>query len=397
MVKKVLIFFPHSLKKNFGGAYTYLYYLKKAFQSTDVELSFLSDIIQFDEPVAQGRKASFFKRIAKRILPEKHIYSNRINKHLKKIKSVSFLNELQNIDYNAFDAIHFHETVDIWRFRDLLNEYRGKILLTSHSPVPYHLEFLEDVIKLDKSKISGALYHKIETIDTVAFEKADMIVAPCNEALAAYENCWPPFQQLIEKKEKTFIPTGIEASTPFTSAIVNRQKLGIPENDFVVCFNGRHHQSKGYDLVVQAAKALLHKHHDIYFLITGKKDDPHLVEHAKWVETGWTDRPEDFINASDLVIVPNRQTYFDLNVLTALSLGKVIALSETGGNNYFKQFGSKDIIFFDVEKPNSLAETILRAYATRDILTGERNKQLFQQYFTLDNFCHAYNQLYLSV
>jgi len=397
MAKKVLIFFPHPLKKNFGGAYTYLYHLKTAFQSKEVELGFLSDLVSFGGSANNGNRQSVLKKLLKLFVSEKLIYSNRISRYLKAISVIPFRKELEKINYHAYDAIHFHETVDIWRYHYLLEGYKGKIVLTSHSPKPYHLELLEDVFGLSRSQISRHTYKKLEMIDVVAFEKADVIVAPCEEALEAYQSCWPVFQQVMEKKTKTFIPTGIDMPKPSASANDTRINLRIPENGFVVCFNGRHAKVKGYDLMIESATHLLDKFPDLHFLITGKEDDPSMMKHERWIESGWTEKPEDFINTSDLVIVPNRQTYFDLNVLLALASGKPIVLSETGGNKYFRQFNSPAISFFDMDVDNALTEAILKAFTNKEKLAGEENRKIFQQHFTLEKFAEAYKQFYLSL
>jgi glycosyltransferase involved in cell wall biosynthesis len=398
MAKKVLIFFPHALKKNFGGAYSYLYYLKSSHKSNDVELTFLSDLISFEEEPVEERQTTGVKKLLKKLVPDEVIYSRRIDQYLKLIKDLPYKSKkLEKIDFNSFDAIHFHETVDVWRSLDLLHNYKGKIILTSHSPKPYHLELLEDVFELTQSQISKATYERLQMIDLVAFKKADIIVAPCEEALEAYKEYWQPFQKLVERKKKVFIPTGIEAPANSNSLIEVRKNFKIGESGFVVCFNGRHNHVKGYDLVIQSAKQLLNAYPDIYFLVTGKKDNPSLLKHERWIETGWTESPQDFVNAADLVIVPNRETYFDLNVLMALSLGKQLILSENGGNKYFRQFNSPAISFFDVEEQNALTEVILKVYAERKSLNTEGNRHLFQQHFTLNKFANAYNQFYLSV
>ncbi|HVF80427.1 MAG TPA: glycosyltransferase family 4 protein, partial [Flavisolibacter sp.] len=315
------------------------------------------------------------------------------------MRLVTFIRELKKIEYGAFDAIHFHETVDIWRFHHLLGEFKGKIVLTSHSPKPYHLELLEDVFHSDKSKIWSSTYKKLEAIDKIAFQKTDMIVAPCKEALEAYQQHWPSFHQLTKSKPFQFIPTGIEKTHTLKSLTEVRNDLGIPEDAFVVCFNGRHNKVKGYDLLEEAAVDLFEAYRDIYFIVTGKKGDSDLIKNKRWLQTGWTTEPENFMNASDLVVVPNRETYFDLNVLTALSMGKPVVLSDTGGNKYFKQFSSPGILFFDVQKTKALKQIIQYAYENRKNLraTSGQNSEIYRLRFTVDLFTSELQQFYLSI
>ena len=400
MAKNILIFFPHRLKQNFGGPYSYLYQLKKAFAFNDVHLTFLSDLILFPEEVTQSSPApSLLKKLLKPLLPAKAISSTRIHRYLKKVWNVPFSDELKSIDYNTFDAIHFHETVDIWRFEKLMENYKGTIILTSHSPKPYHLELLEDVFYLKKSSIWQLVYQQLERIDKIAFTKANVIVAPCKEALESYEYHWQPFKPTTQNKPFYFSPSGIEQPSVTKSPKIIREELTIADNAFVICYNGRHNKVKGYDLLLKAAKKLLQQYNDVYFLITGKKDEPSAIEHDRWIQTGWTTEPQNFVNASDVVVVPNRETFFDLNVLMALSLGKPVALSDTGGNKFFQKFASVGIYLFDIKKEDALIKALEDAYAKKEWLPamGNANKDLFLQHFTLSSFAQQYHRFYISV
>lgn len=49
------------------------------------------------------------------------------------------------------------------------------------------------------------------------------------------------------------------------------------------------------------------------------------------------------MNASDLFINTNRETYFDLSILQTLSIGKTALISYIGGNKYFEDMEDKAI------------------------------------------------------
>jgi glycosyltransferase involved in cell wall biosynthesis len=167
----------------------------------------------------------------------------------------------------------------------------------------------------------------------------------------------------------------------------------------VICFNGRHQPVKGYDLLATVAKELLTTNLEMVFLITGKEDIPPVVDHPRWIQTGWTSEPQNFLDASDLVVVPNRETYFDLNVLQALALGKPVLLSQTGGNNFFHTFNAKGILFLPELTTDALRQAINGAYSNRHQLAQQASalKQLFQEHFTAARFAADYHRFYLSM
>ena len=70
------------------------------------------------------------------------------------------------------------------------------------------------------------------------------------------------------------------------------------------------------------------------------------LKNQHWIEIGWTNNPYSIIEASDLFILPNRETFFDLILLEVLSLGKNVLISWCGGNKKFADFNSEGILFF---------------------------------------------------
>ena len=121
--------------------------------------------------------------------------------------------------------------------------------------------------------------------------------------------------------------------------------------------------------------------------IIGSKDFVPAINNTRWIETGWTDDPQSFIAASDLVVIPNRHTYFDLSVLETLSLGKSLLLSDSGGNKYFKQFQSPGIFYHepDIE---SLVNEMMNCINQKETLThgGLENEKLYEKNFRCENF-----------
>ncbi|HVG42600.1 MAG TPA: hypothetical protein VM888_13390, partial [Chitinophagaceae bacterium] len=135
MHKKVLIFFPRPLLKNHGGAYTYLFHLKNALKGKEHSITFLSDLIPIKEENSKEENQHPLRSL-KQLLPVKMLNSVRILKYLTYINSTRVDETINKIDLSKYQLIHVHETVDIYRFQHLFKNYKGKILLTPHTPKP---------------------------------------------------------------------------------------------------------------------------------------------------------------------------------------------------------------------------------------------------------------------
>jgi len=397
MPKRVLHFFPHKLRERHGGPYSVLFHLKQGLQSYQHNVFFLEDLISFKETVLPGKKKSSLKQVAKLFVPKTYL-SNRLVKNW--LKEVAVLDEeiLHTVDIHKWDILHFHETIDLWRYQDFLKGFKGKLVLTSHSPKPYHLELLEDVMQLTKNNISPAPFKTIEDIDIYAFTKADHLIFPCAQATESFKTLWPYFTNSFKKKKVSFISTGVKSHSNGEKINTVRSDYGIPPGAFVVTFIGRKNAVKGYDLLVEAAKKLLQANAHIYFIVVGKKENGVSLHHSHWIEVGWSEDPLHFVEAADLHIVPNRYTNFDLNVLEALPLNIPLLLSNSGGNKYFKQFKAEGIIYHE-PNINDLAEKLEYAYHNRKKLkeAAIANINIYKENFTAYHFAKQTLEFYESL
>ncbi|WP_172997013.1 glycosyltransferase, partial [Lactobacillus helveticus] len=177
---------------------------------------------------------------------------------------------------------------------------------------------------------------------------ADYIVFPCEEAEEPYSHFWKEFDEFKQKNKSKFkyIPTGIDQCVATVTSDKVFSKYEIPNNSFVVSFVGRHNEIKGYDNLKVIGKNIISTIANSYFLIAGNENPLHGLDNKRWIEAGWTNDPYSLINASDVFILPNKETYFDLVFLEVLSLGKTIVASKTGGNKYFERFKSSGIYLY---------------------------------------------------
>lgn len=387
---KVLIYKSVSDLKPVGGPNGYLYNLQCGLQELKVE------DIHFLKAYEDIKKPHKVKNGLKKIITHMPKFVTNFYRKYQENKNYNLQFEFTNrlpADYQSYDFIHFHSTLDLYQEQEQLKNYRGKVLLTSHSPKPRFQEFI-DYNFLNPS-ISKQMYHKLEQIDIFAFQRADYIIFPCKEAEEPYYNQWEYYQTLHEENahKYRYMLTGTKPCVAKVSRNEVRKKYHIPEDAFLACYVGRHNEVKGYDVLCNLGKDILDEIPNFYFIIAGKEGPLYHLEHSKWVEVGWTNDPHSIISSSDLFILPNKETYFDLIFLEVLSLNVPILASNTGGNKYYQKFSSSDILLY--ETIEDMKKKLLEFYQ------GEKkvchNRELFEAYFKEDIFAKNYLSLISSL
>ena len=273
-----------------------------------------------------------------------------------------------------------------------MESYNGAVLLTSHSPCALHKEFIARLDPQDAERYKGRLL-QLERMDEFAFNRADYIFFPCEEAEEPYFHTWSNYKSVRNKTKLRYISTGILECVAKTPGLEVRERLGIPQEAFVLCYVGRHNEIKGYDRLVAQIPEILDKY-GAWMLVAGKQGPLFPPRHDRWIEVGWTDDPHSLMAASDLFILPNHETFFDLVMLEVLSLGIPILASRTGGNRFFEKFGSRGISLFEDER--GLARAIAEFASMGDddrVNASQDNIRLFKSEFTCSKFAARYCNL----
>lgn len=237
------------------------------------------------------------------------------------------------------------------------------------------------------SKVKGIVF-KQKQIDIKAFTEADRVVFPCIGAVACYSEFLDEIGFDYSKIDT--ILTGTAKPVVGIDSINFRRKNNIPSDRKLVACLGRKTYIKGFDVFLEVAY-LLRGHSDIIFVCAGV-GEIQIPCANNILDLGWTDDPGSLLNACDLVIAPNRATYFDIGILQAISLGKVVLSSLTGGNSFFK---GKDI---DVYLTNQNSPSEYAAYILNLALkSSDRNSRFYQNYLTNTIFADRYVKYYSSL
>lgn len=391
-MKSVLIYLEDGVLAPKGGPVGYNYHLKKQLDKMGVaNIHYIH---------GNGGASQSAKDFVNKIKNSKLQYIAKILKSVvKKFTYLYGFHHKSIVDLAPYDIVHFHLPMDMYMARDSLKNYKGKVVLTSHTPTVSSKE-IYDLLTPWEKKYMNWFYKKLIEIDRYAFSRADYIIFPCPDAEEPYYNNWSEYASIKEKKKESYryLLTGTEKRFAKRTRAEVCQEYGIPEDAFVLCYAGRHNEIKGYDSLKEMGKEVLARYPNAYFLIAGKEFPLKGLDDKRWIEVGWTTDPHSLIAASDAFILPNKETYFDLIMLEVLSLGKIVVASSTGGNKYFEKIDAQGVMTYKTE-----GEALLLIDKLYKMDKMQKNKyemdnlRLFDECFCLDVFGENYKRLINSL
>lgn len=383
-MKKVLIYLYKNRLAPVGGQYGYNYNVYTVLEKNGIKnIDFLETEKGNATSINQKVNKIQNKTLLKLVKILKSIVRNYMRLYGRTHKAV--------VDLNNYDIVHFHNVSDMYSCKDSLEKYKGKVILTSHAPNRPSLSVFQMLSPFEQ-KYMKWFYKRMFDMDVYAFNRADYIVFPCPEAEEPYYNNWDYYKEFKKSNSHKYIyiPTGINPCSPKVGKSEVRQRYGIPEEAFVFCYVGRHNEIKGYDTLKELGLELL-KDKNVYFLVAGKEEPIKGLEHGRWIEVGWTNDPHSIICASDVFILPNRETYFDLIMLELISLGAIVLCSHTGGNKFFEKYEPNGIIQYSTKQ-----EAIVKAQELMKLTNDDKKKlqnynvKMYKEYFTSEVFTSAY-------
>lgn len=389
LMQKVLIYLRENDLAPIGGPLGYNYNLKTELNRIGYKGIHFLPSCHNQQGIKLHIKKCLMKFLSKRM---GRLINEFLNiKSTYQLLSSKFHHKAQ-LDLNQYDIVHFHGTYDMFNVRDDLSTYKGKIILTSHSPTLASIERYEELNHILK-KIFASLYRKLSVMDEYSFTKADYVLFPCEEAEEPYYNTWEQFSKIkdVRKNHFKYLLTGIQSVHCKNNRKEILSSYSIPLDSIVISYVGRHNAIKGYDILKYIGERILSKYPNVYFLIAGMEGPMQRLHHPRWIEVGWTNDPYSLIASSDIFILPNRETYFDLILLEVLSIGIPIVASATGGNKYFFRFDRKGILLYKtIDEGVKMIESLIETTHSERESLGALNKELFIKYFTSEVFAKNY-------
>jgi len=388
-MKKVLIYLPEGDLAPVGGPLGYNYFLKQ--QLDKMQISNVDFIRKEGGKVKDTINQKLFTMKKGPLRTFLMVLKNFV------VKSINLYgpNHKTDIDLSKYDIVHFHTSTQMYGIKDSLKKYTGKVVLTTHSPTLQSTEVYDRLTPWEK-KYMHWFYKNLVLIDQYAFMRADYIVFPCPEAEEPYYNNWKDYAEIkeIKKDAYRYLLTGTLKRQAKLSREQVCKQYNIPLDAFIVSYAGRHNEIKGYDCLKELGERVLKEKDNVYFLIAGKEFPIGGLKDNRWIEVGWTNDPHSLIAASDVFVLPNRETYFDLILLEVLSLGTIVMASNTGGNKYFKKIESQGVkIYNNLSEAQSMLYSIMNLSHNEKTELEQSNRNIFEKYFSLEIFAKQYVKL----
>ncbi len=401
-MKKVLIWDIFA-RLNVGGPLGYLYNIKEYLLNHPSEqITFYTDLVLEKYGDAEWlhpdthtpyRAKTFMGRIWMQLM---RIY----NICIMPFNGIEF-HVPQDICIDEFDYVHIHQVTHFQQFKQLYPNYKGKVILTSHSPCPFSDELIERVAEVHSKryKLARLLRSYLLHRECDAYDKTDYVMFPCAGARDSYEKHGIVRKTFMRNNKKFFyVPSSIIDYRPDLNAQQKLSDFHIPSDAFVITYFGRHIPIKGYDILTKIGVTLLEKYENLYFLCAGR-GPIQPPRHPRWIELGFINNVDDLLPQSNLYVLPNRETYFDLITLQILRAGVPLALSSTGGNNFFKELPAdetKGMMYFDINDENQMVRIVEDVVTLKDSSPlkyaemRHSNRKLYESNFTLDKYINNY-------
>ena len=225
---------------------------------------------------------------------------------------------------------------------------------------------------------------------------SDIAVANCKDTLEGYP-------LLIEKNHISMVHNGIEIpQTENLNCSAARQKLGLPEDSFMVLFAGNLLPHKNPSALVKAAARFKKMSLDARFVILG--DGPlrgDLVNQVKELDLdssvsipGFRSNALDYIAAADVVVIPSFVEPFPRIGLEAMANSKPVVAADVGG--MAEQVVHQETGFLYVADDMEEMTSHLKALHADSQLKNRLGKAGFQRVKKLFSI-EAYSQGFLSV
>lgn len=384
MINILEFVYDSDTKPSVGGRNGYVFNIIESLKDNE---NVMVHTLHSESQIIKSDKVPNFVKSLTKIIRENH----KINSFIKGDYTIN--------DINAYDIIHFERSIDLYQYRKCLKNFNGKVVLTDHSPIPPFSEWYENYYSDFAKKFGGKkVVERYKKCLEEAYYLTDYILFPCENADDAYPKYWENYPRIKtdNKNKYVYLPTGSVSQRMDIDKPCVRKEHGC-DDKFVACYVGRHNYSKGYDILIDiGTQFLVDKSNQM--IVCGNEGPFFAPKLSNWKEIGWTKEANKFISMSDVFILPNRETYFDLVMLEVLSIGQIVVASRTGGNKFFEKYNNIGVFLYDtVEEANEILLNIKSMRESERELLRENNRKLYAKLFTVEEFGKRYESFYCDV
>lgn len=270
----------------------------------------------------------------------------------------------------------------IWAIRKFIKKYMPDVIY-AHSSKAGALGRLADVgfknivlynphgWAFNMNDIS-AIKKKVYTlIEKVLSYKTDMIIA-----ISAWEKESAAKYKICCSDKIHIIPSGVDVCLYDEKQgryDLNRSKLNIPVDAYVIGMVGRISYGKGPDLFVKAAALIKNKIPNAFFVIVGEGEERSSIENLlsemglkeDFLITGWVSNPMEYIQLFDQAMLLTRWEGFGLVLTEYMLAEKPIITTRVGAVPDLMQHG-KNGVMIDVGDIEGIAEASYKLYTDNE-------------------------------
>jgi glycosyltransferase involved in cell wall biosynthesis len=201
----------------------------------------------------------------------------------------------------------------------------------------------------------------------------------------------------INSKKIKHIPNGVDTRrfhpVSHDEKLWLRRKLGLPEGKIIVIFVGRLVFYKGPLLLVRVWKEIASIHPDVYLVLVGPGEDSAVdceselrnFVKAKALDrythfTGAVENVHEYLQASDLFILPSDNEVFPNSLLEAMSCGLPVVAASSGGSKEIVHNGGNGLHAGNFDELYTALDTLLRDKTLASSLGHAARKTVIERY-----------------
>lgn len=270
----------------------------------------------------------------------------------------------------------------IWAIRKFIKKYMPDVIY-AHSSKAGALGRLADVgfknivlynphgWAFNMNDISAIKKKVYALIEKVLSYKTDMIIA-----ISAWEKESAAKYKICCSDKIHIIPSGVDVCLYDEKQgryDLNRSKLNIPVDAYVIGMVGRISYGKGPDLFVKAAALIKNKIPNAFFVIVGEGEERSSIENLlsemglkeDFLITGWVSNPMEYIQLFDQAMLLTRWEGFGLVLTEYMLAEKPIITTRVGAVPDLMQHGENGVMI-DVGDIEGIAEASYKLYTDNE-------------------------------
>lgn len=270
----------------------------------------------------------------------------------------------------------------IWAIRKFIKKYMPDVIY-AHSSKAGALGRLADVgfknivlynphgWAFNMNDISAIKKKVYALIEKVLSYKTDMIIA-----ISAWEKESAAKYKICCSDKIHIIPSGVDVCLYDEKQgryDLNRSKLNIPVEAYVIGMVGRISYGKGPDLFVKATALIKNKIPNAFFVIVGEGEERSSIENLlsemglkeDFLITGWVSNPMEYIQLFDQAMLLTRWEGFGLVLTEYMLAEKPIITTRVGAVPDLMQHG-KNGVMIDVGDIEGIAEASYKLYTDNE-------------------------------